>query len=293
MGVFISYSHVDTDYVLSLTRLLEAHKIPYFLDSKDIMWGSSINDDIRQAFDNAEYLIVVLSPASLKSTWVPYEIGLARGKNIKILPILIHPSLDLPSYIGDIKYLTSLNEVEHFLATSFFRQLRLRVALKPGHAMPMGAEAKDMEIPRGLMGIRDYSIEEEVIPQDKLPHLAIVVTNNESREVELEQWGIEFSEEIQLNPNSKDSRYDALMHRSQHSKILRPGGTTSLSLPVEFNAVVTAFCTEKVKGVFVEDNQSFRCYASFDDVAKAIQYFEKFFLGLDVDELRLRYAQFL
>ena len=137
MSVFISYSHVDKDFVKSLVKLLDKHKVPYFLDSKDITWGSSISEEIRQAFNNAEYLIVVISPASLKSSWVPFEIGLARGKNAKILPILTHPSLELPSYLSDIKYLTSLNEVNLFLGTDFRRALRLDLALSPGHATPV------------------------------------------------------------------------------------------------------------------------------------------------------------
>jgi len=115
MKFFISYSHQDEDFVKSLTDKLNSNNIEYFKDSKDIKWGNSITNEIREALDDAVYFIVVISPASLKSDWVPYEIGMAKAKNIKILPILIHKSLDIPSYLSDVKSLTHLDDIDKFI----------------------------------------------------------------------------------------------------------------------------------------------------------------------------------
>src|SRR5207248_5392563 len=124
------------------------------------------------------------------------------------------------------------------------------------------------------------------------PYLAIVVANNESREVVLKERGIEFTEEVRLNPKA-DQGFTGLLMLNEPKVILRPGGNTSLALPVEFNSVVLAFCTGKVKGVYVEDDQNFKAYAPLKELDKTAQYFEKFFRNLDIDELRMRYSTFL
>lgn len=295
MSVFVSYSHIDEDFVKRLTKLLDKHKIPYFLDSKDITWGSSISEEIRQASDNAEYLVVVISPASLQSSWVPYEIGLARGKNAKILPILTHPSLELPGYLADIKYLTSLNAVDQFLGTDFRRALRLGILLRPGHAMPLikdvgPEEAERLGLTKNTYGINEYSLDMDTIPDDQLPFLEIVVTNNESREVEFVRATIEFTEEVRLNPEAHEG-FSAIINQLNQPIVLRPSGVTRIDLPVNFNAMIEAFCTGKVSGVCVEDNQKFKCYAPDVELAKVASYFGKFFRHIDVDELRIRYSK--
>jgi len=293
MSVFISYSHVDKDFVKSLVKILAKQQIPYFLDSKDITWGSSINDEIRQAFDNAQYIIVVMSPASLKSSWVPYEVGLAKGKNVKILPILTHPSLDLPLYLADLKHFNSLNEVNQFLINNFHRTLKLGIMLNPGHATPIpdNPQQENEKYHYSSVGISRLSIDEISIPEDKLPYLGVIVTNNEFREIELVQATIEFTEEIRLNSETEQG-YSALFERLERNIFLRPGGEVEMNLPVEFNAVIDAFCSGKVSGVCVEDIQNFKCFASNEDISEASNYFKKFFHHIDVDQLKKRYHDY-
>lgn len=69
--MFISYSHVDSDFVDTLTGILEELDVPYFRDTKYIDWGANIDTAVSEALKGSSHLLVVLSPASESSAWVP------------------------------------------------------------------------------------------------------------------------------------------------------------------------------------------------------------------------------
>ncbi len=112
--VFISYCHTDKDYVRVFTEKLKKIEVQYFLDQKKIQWGDSITDEVRSALNECIAVVVIISPASLKSQWVPFEIGHALGANAmgvnkKILPLLTHPSLDIPAYLKDVNCISEID----------------------------------------------------------------------------------------------------------------------------------------------------------------------------------------
>lgn len=117
--VFISYSRVDENLADSLVSLFDEIGIECFLDRKDIDWGSSITYEIHKGLTECSTVIVIISPASLKSQWVPYEIGRAVGERKRILPLLTHPSLDLPGYLRDLNYKTDLKDVKEYFEQLF------------------------------------------------------------------------------------------------------------------------------------------------------------------------------
>jgi len=116
--VFISYSHIDAKIVQELTCLLKEIGVNFFLDSKDINWGASITTKVHKGLADSSALIVVLSPASLKSQWVPYEIGYANAFGVTILPFLTHPSLDVPLYMKELKFVSNLDDVKRYFSES-------------------------------------------------------------------------------------------------------------------------------------------------------------------------------
>jgi hypothetical protein len=121
--VFISYSSVDREQVQGLAKALDEVPIPYFLDQKEIQWGDDINDKIGRGLAECFALIVVLSPASVKSQWVPFEIGQAVGLDKRVLPFLTHPSVEIPAFLQKFHYETSIEGV-----TSFFRSAHTTLA---------------------------------------------------------------------------------------------------------------------------------------------------------------------
>lgn len=117
--VFISYSHVDSVTAGDITKHIEENGIGYFQDVKHIEWGTSIKAEVRKALEASIAILVIVSPASLKSHWVPYEIGYASALRKRVLPFLTHSSLDVPDYIRELNYCTTMGEVIKYFKTSF------------------------------------------------------------------------------------------------------------------------------------------------------------------------------
>lgn len=115
MLVFISYAHEDSALVEQLCDRLTAAGLEYFRDTKDIAWGGRIPSEVQSALENAGGIIVVVSPASVKSQWVPYEIGYATALRKPVLPFLTHPSIDLPGYLADLRHISDLEAIETFI----------------------------------------------------------------------------------------------------------------------------------------------------------------------------------
>jgi len=135
MFAFISYSHIDKKFVNSIIKYLTENGIEYFIDEKDIEWGEDVTEEVCKAIAKTTHLIVVISPASLKSNWVAYEVGMAEGKGIKVLPFLTHPSLELPIYLRKLKYITSIDSFEKYLKNVTRNELPVKIRLLYGHVL--------------------------------------------------------------------------------------------------------------------------------------------------------------
>lgn len=121
--VFISYSHIDAKIADEIVQTLSNQGIEYFRDIKDIDWGDTIDIKVQDGLRESSALLVIISPASLKSQWVPYEIGVAAGRGLKILPYLTHPSLDAPTYIRNLKYFTEIGQVQDFFSNNIIEDI--------------------------------------------------------------------------------------------------------------------------------------------------------------------------
>lgn len=112
--VFISYSHVDSEVADSIVAVFEKLGIKYFRDVKHIKWGRSISGEVRGALERSVAILVILSPASIKSQWVPYEVGYGRALHKRVLPFLTHPSIEVPGYMGDLRRISSIAEMREY-----------------------------------------------------------------------------------------------------------------------------------------------------------------------------------
>src|SRR5262245_59783120 len=108
--VFISYSHNDKDTAAALARELEGLEVPYFLDTKDNAWGESITDGLHKAMQAASAIVVIVSPASVKSHWLSFELGYAIAMNKPILPFVTHRSIELPDYLRGLRVSSDVRE---------------------------------------------------------------------------------------------------------------------------------------------------------------------------------------
>lgn len=115
--VFISYSHDDADFAAGLAARLNRAGVPYFRDTEIIQWGEDIPDRVHSALDEATHLVVLISPGSAHSAWVAYEMGYARGRRITLVPYLLHPRMDVPGFIANIRHLRTRSEEAKFIAS--------------------------------------------------------------------------------------------------------------------------------------------------------------------------------
>lgn len=145
--VFISYSHVDTSTADKLASLLSSLDIEFFRDVKDINWGNSISSKVRDGLETCAAILVVVSPASLKSHWVPYEIGYASALRRLVLPYLTHPSLDVPKYIDDLSYVTTVKQAKDYFTDKFADEAKDAFGMTE-HASPLQSQIilDDMQI---------------------------------------------------------------------------------------------------------------------------------------------------
>jgi hypothetical protein len=113
-GVFISYSHSDSSVADQIATVLAELNIEYFRDVKDIKWGDVVTASVREGLTNATAIIVIISPGSLKSHWVSYEVGFATARGKRLLPFLTHPAIDPPTFIADLSYAENLEQVREY-----------------------------------------------------------------------------------------------------------------------------------------------------------------------------------
>lgn len=105
---FICYSHRDSSFVDRLVEDLERERIKIWIDKWEIRVGDSLLDKISEGIEKNDYLITVLSKASVRSNWVRKELNAALMKELYIKSVVVLPVLlqecKIPLLIADKKY---------------------------------------------------------------------------------------------------------------------------------------------------------------------------------------------
>jgi len=86
--VFLSYARRDQVFADRLVTALEERGVNVWLDREDIPGGAAWESAIVEALSSSSAVLVVLSPASVTSEYVPKELSLAEKYDRPIVPIL-------------------------------------------------------------------------------------------------------------------------------------------------------------------------------------------------------------
>lgn len=114
MKIFISHSSKDKWAARQVARDLEGCGATVFLDEKDLKTGESLDVAIRAHLVNSDHLLLLLSPASIKSEWVLLELGGALALRKTIIPILLYVGAnELPQAVS-LTLSRDINEVEKY-----------------------------------------------------------------------------------------------------------------------------------------------------------------------------------
>lgn len=90
--IFFSHSSSDKDVLFKLKELFcdkTGGTVEVFLssDGQSIPLGKNWVHRVQEALDNAKLMIVFLTPASLKSSWIYFEAGYAYSKDLRVVPV--------------------------------------------------------------------------------------------------------------------------------------------------------------------------------------------------------------
>lgn len=92
MKVFISHSSKDIDLVRRIADGLKESGMDVWDDTREILPGENWAEKIAKALEESQAMVVLLTPDSLNSKWMEWEIEYALGKmayNNRLIPVLI------------------------------------------------------------------------------------------------------------------------------------------------------------------------------------------------------------
>jgi hypothetical protein len=116
--VFIAYARSDSPEVYALAERLRSIGIDTRVDIDNIPIGSDWADTLREFIRNADTILFVISPDSMKSEWCQIEVEYAISFNKRILPVLVKPVAEdlIPSNLARLQYLilTDINNDRAF-----------------------------------------------------------------------------------------------------------------------------------------------------------------------------------
>lgn len=106
--IFLSYGNPDKPFVRKLAKDLNKLGITVWFDEWEIMVGDSITGTINDAINKSAFFGAVISEDSVKRPWVQKELQTAMlfqiERKIKILPIVLVTSENIPPFIMDLRY---------------------------------------------------------------------------------------------------------------------------------------------------------------------------------------------
>src|SRR6266568_3356436 len=129
--VFISYARKDgEEYARKLHTRLEEEAIPCWMDRFGMEGGKDWRQQILEAIDTVEFLVLVMTPAAIQSPNVQWEWRSARQQGVCIYPVKAAPKLDyssLPRWMNKVHWYTLEHEWTKFVNDLNTRCQQIRV----------------------------------------------------------------------------------------------------------------------------------------------------------------------
>lgn len=111
-SVFISYSHRDMDWVQQFAADLRRMPISVWFDER-LRGGKEWEQQLAAAIQAVDAFVLVMSPESMQSEYVRWEIEQAKRANKPLFPVMLKTT-ELPEDLRKIQYLKA--DAEHYVA---------------------------------------------------------------------------------------------------------------------------------------------------------------------------------
>jgi hypothetical protein len=110
--VFVSYSRQNLTFAERLARDLKDAGLDVWLDVRQIKGGQQWRDAIFKAINQADIVVVCLSPHAVESEWVRREILMARSHEKLIIPLMVEDTADLMEQHDETKQLLDVQIID-------------------------------------------------------------------------------------------------------------------------------------------------------------------------------------
>jgi len=123
MRVFISHQRSDKSDAKKIADFLKSCKIDVYFDQYDheLLLASASNNpiDVVNAIKNgvkkSTHMLVLVSPNTLRSAWVPFEIGYGYDElEVRALTLKGIKNIDIPDYIKIIPIIRDIYDIDKF-----------------------------------------------------------------------------------------------------------------------------------------------------------------------------------
>jgi transposase-like protein len=125
--IFISYQRDDEAYAKRISEYIISKGISVYFDLKDISLKfynqnnkpKQVTSSIKKGIEDSDYMIVIVSPKTMNSAWVPFEIGYAyENMEEDKMVCLKHKGIkseNLPPYLQTKQLLEGFSELSSYL----------------------------------------------------------------------------------------------------------------------------------------------------------------------------------
>jgi hypothetical protein len=108
-SVFISYAHEDADLARALAQALRRRECRVWIDEGEMRIGDSLIERIATAIREVEFVVALVSDASIESNWCKKELSLAitgglGREGVKVLPLRVG-GVEMPPALADTYWL--------------------------------------------------------------------------------------------------------------------------------------------------------------------------------------------
>lgn len=88
ISIFVSYAKEDSGQAAELMTQLALQPNFHIFTASKISAGENWRSKIKKELSQSDYFLVLLSPTSVQSKWVQFELGAAWGLNKFIIPVV-------------------------------------------------------------------------------------------------------------------------------------------------------------------------------------------------------------
>lgn len=121
--VFLSHKSEDKEFVESIGNYFMNAGIDIYLDKNDFKLQSAVNmndakrvtECIQEGISKSDYILCFVSNNTVKSWWVPYEIGYGKKANKEIATLMRKDVIYIPDFLKIEEIIDDITDINNFI----------------------------------------------------------------------------------------------------------------------------------------------------------------------------------